>query len=437
MSDIAVTVSNLGKRYRIGPSRPRGELMLREVLANAVSKPFRKLRALRRTVSGAALPVDHIWALRNVSFEVPRGQILGIIGPNGAGKSTLLKILSRITEPTEGRIEIRGRIGSLLEVGTGFHPELTGRENIYLSGALLGMRKAEIDRKFDEIIAFAEVEKFLETPVKHYSSGMYVRLAFAVAAHLEPEILIVDEVLAVGDIAFQRKCLSKIEDVRQHGRTVLFVSHNISAINRLCQRALLIHGGAVVQDGPAAQATSAYLLGSLATTADREWLETATAPGNDIVRLRRVRVRTEDGTTVETADIRRPLGLEMVYDILKPGHTLVPYFSFFNEEGLEVFGTLDLDPEWRRRPRPAGQFTGVAWIPGNLLSEGTLLVGAGIFSVDPYVLHCYEHNAVALHVVDTTEGDSARGDWDGALNGVVRPLLKWTTRFSAASTDYR
>src|ERR1051325_6277626 len=256
--------------------------MLREVLSRIVTVPVRKMAGAGRSLwtrsrraapparTSSARP-DHIWALRNVSFNIEPGQLVGIIGPNGAGKSTLLKILSRITEPTEGRVEIRGRVGSLLEVGTGFHPELTGRENAYLSGALLGMRKIEIDRKLDEIISFAEIEKFADTPVKHYSSGMYVRLAFAVAAHLEPEILIVDEVLAVGDVSFQRKCLNKMEDVREHGRTVLFVSHNMAAITRLCQRAILISHGVIQKDGPAAEVASAYLSSSLRTSAERSW----------------------------------------------------------------------------------------------------------------------------------------------------------------------
>ena len=212
-----------------------------------------------------------IWALKDVSFDINRGEVVGIIGRNGAGKSTLLKILSEITEPTEGRVEIHGRVGSLLEVGTGFHPELTGRENVYLNGAILGMKRAEIERKFDEIVAFAEVEKFIDTPVKHYSSGMYLRLAFAVAAHLEPEILIVDEVLAVGDAAFQKKCLGKMAGVAKEGRTVLFVSHNMPAITRLCERAILLDEGRLLQDGVSHQVVKAYLNAGLGTTAMREW----------------------------------------------------------------------------------------------------------------------------------------------------------------------
>jgi len=253
-----IRVENLGKRYRLGEREPYGTL--REALAAAASAPLRRVRSLakRETESGSKGKKEFIWALRNVSFEVGEGEAVGIIGNNGSGKSTLLKILSRVTEPTEGRAEMRGRVGSLLEVGTGFHPELTGRENIYLSGAVLGMARTEISQKFDEIVAFSEVERFLETPVKRYSSGMYVRLAFAIAAHLEPEILLVDEVLSVGDISFQRKCLGKMETTAREGRTVLFVSHNMSLVMSLCGRALLLNKGRIELDGRAGDVVRHY-----------------------------------------------------------------------------------------------------------------------------------------------------------------------------------
>ncbi len=435
MTDITVRVTNLGKQYRIGDDRHSGQLMLTEVVSRLASAPFHKVvgaaRRLWTPPEDAKVPrspaPNHIWALRHVSFEVPRGQILGIIGPNGAGKSTLLKILSRVTEPTEGRVEIQGRIGSLLEVGTGFHPELTGRENVYLSGALLGMRKAEIDRKLDEIIAFAEVEKFAETPVKHYSSGMYVRLAFAVAAHLEPDILIVDEVLAVGDVSFQRKCLDKMEDVGQHGRTVLFVTHNMQAVTRLCGRAILVSRGAVQEDGPATQVAERYLLSSFHTTQIATWEDPRTAPGTEIVRLRSVRVRDESGHTIDSLDIRRPVGVEMVYDVLEDGHVLIPSYHVYNESGTLIFLTHDVQLDWRGRIRPRGRFTSVAWVPGNFFAEGVLLVSASITTHRPFRNHFTCRNVVAFHVTDTLDGDSARGDWDGHLPGVVRPLLTWTT----------
>ncbi|MBN2304981.1 MAG: ABC transporter ATP-binding protein [Anaerolineae bacterium] len=259
MSDIAIRVDGLSKQYRIGSAQKRYNT-LRDTLSDAFIAPFvRAGRLLRGQATGAAGLTEIIWALDDVSFEVKHGEVVGIIGHNGAGKSTLLKVLSRITEPTRGTVDLYGRVGSLLEVGTGFHPELTGRENIYLNGAILGMARSEIDQKFDEIVAFAEVEQFIDTPVKHYSSGMGLRLGFAVAAHLEPEILVVDEVLAVGDVSFQRKCLGKMGEVAQEGRTVLFVSHNMAAIENLCSRAILLKKGKFISDGPTTDVIATYL----------------------------------------------------------------------------------------------------------------------------------------------------------------------------------
>ena len=259
MSDIAIQVEGLGKLFHIGGLQ-KGHYRLTDQLADMFVSPFRRAGNLIRGRGAGAAELDEtIWALKDISYQIKSGEVVGIIGRNGAGKSTLLKILSGITDPTEGFADIYGRVGSLLEVGTGFHPELTGRENIYLNGAILGMKRAEIERKLDEIVAFAEVDKFLDTPVKHYSSGMFVRLAFSVAAHLEPEILIVDEVLAVGDLAFQRKCLGKMDDVAQAGRTVLFVSHNIGLLQQLCQRGIFLQQGTVHTDGTITEAVDAYL----------------------------------------------------------------------------------------------------------------------------------------------------------------------------------
>ncbi|HEX8161973.1 MAG TPA: ABC transporter ATP-binding protein [Pyrinomonadaceae bacterium] len=249
----AIRFENVSKRYRLGGVHP-GYLTLRETLGAALAAPVRRLA--RRAGGGER---ETVWALRDVNLEIRQGELVGIIGRNGAGKSTLLRILSRVTRPTTGEVEIYGRVGSLLEVGTGFHPDLTGRENVFLNGAILGMKKAEIERKFDEIVAFSEIERFIDTPVKHYSSGMYVRLAFSVAAHLEPEILIMDEVLAVGDAAFQRKCLDKMDSIARGGHTVLFVSHDIGAINSLCERVVLLEGGVVVRTGAARDVTAHYL----------------------------------------------------------------------------------------------------------------------------------------------------------------------------------
>jgi lipopolysaccharide transport system ATP-binding protein len=430
MSNLAIQVGNLSKQYRIG-KRKAPYHSLRETLTHSVTGLPRRLASMfQGSAVGPSGGDDTIWALKDVSFEIERGEVVGIIGRNGAGKSTLLKILSRITEPTAGFAEIRGRVGSLLEVGTGFHPELTGRENIYLNGAILGMRKAEIERKFDEIVAFAEVETFIDTPVKHYSSGMYLRLAFAVAAYLEPEILIVDEVLAVGDANFQRKCLDKMQDVGQEGRTVLLVSHNMSAINRMCSRAVLISEGKIVKDGPSTEVVSVYLSSGLAATATREWPDPTKAPGGKVARLRAVRVRDEDGQITDTVDIRRPVSIEVEYEVLESGHMLLPYIQFHTQDGIMAFESADLDPKWQGRPRPAGRWVSIGCVPGNLLSEGILFASPGLITRDPVSRQFSAREAVAFQIVDTLEGDSARGDWNGNFSGVVRPILKWSTEYS-------
>jgi lipopolysaccharide transport system ATP-binding protein len=325
-------------------------------------------------------------------------------------------------------------VASLLEVGTGFHGELTGRENLYLNGAILGMKRAEIERKFDEIVAFAEVEKFIDTPVKHYSSGMYLRLAFAVAAHLEPEILLVDEVLAVGDAEFQKKCLAKMEDVGQHGRTVVFVSHNMPAITRLCQRTILLGQGGVLMDGPSEEVASAYLNTGIGSTSERVWSDPTTAPGSDVIRLRAVRLRGKDGRLATTVDIREPVGLEMEFDVLQSGHIIIPHFSVHNLGGLQLFTAVETDPDWKGRRRPAGRYVTLGWIPGNYLTEGTLIVGAAANTLNPNVKHFWATDAVAFCVIDSFDGDSSRGDYIGNLTGVVRPMLKWATRFNHQGT---
>jgi lipopolysaccharide transport system ATP-binding protein len=429
MSDIAIHAEQLSKRYRIGKRTGRYDT-LRERITRTVTGPMERWGRRWRGQRATPAPIDDtVWALRDVSFSVKSGERVGIIGRNGAGKSTLLKVLSRITEPTAGSALLHGRVSSLLEVGTGFHPELTGRENIFLNGAILGMRRQEIRRKLDEIIAFAEVDRFIDTAVKHYSSGMQLRLAFAVAAHLEPEILLIDEVLAVGDAAFQRKCLTKMEGVGAGGRIVLFVSHNMPAITRLCERTILIGGGRVLHDGPSHEVVSTYLHTGLGTTAAREWSDGVRAPGNDIVRLCAVRIRGDDGRITDAVDIRQPVTVEIEFQVLKPGYALWPHYTMDNEQGVRVFVSLDQDPAWRRQPRPIGRYVSTCRIPGNLLSEGTMIIGAAVRTEEPQILHFYERDAVAFQVIDSIDGDSARGDYHGPVSGVVRPLLTWTTAF--------
>jgi lipopolysaccharide transport system ATP-binding protein len=388
---------------------------LRESLANAVKAPFRKRKR-----------IEEFWALNEVSFEVQPGDVVGIVGRNGAGKSTLLKILSRIIKPTKGFVEMKGRVGSLLEVGTGFHPELTGRENVYLNGSILGMARREIAAKFDEIVAFAEVEKFLDTPVKRYSSGMYVRLAFAVAAHLEPEILIVDEVLAVGDAAFQKKCLGKMGEVSMGGRTILFVSHNMQAVTRLCTKGIMLADGKIMATGGIEQVVQAYMSGGQFGPAKRAW-ETGCGPGNQIAKLVSARICSESGETAQIADIRKPVGIEIEYDVAAAGHLLVSNYHLYNTDGICVFIAGDIEANRRGISEP-GRYRSTMWIPGNTLAEGTISVGVALSSYNPDTVHFYEPDAVAFEVVDSMEGGSARGEYSGSYPGVVRPIFPWENR---------
>jgi len=438
--NYAIEVENLSKKYQLGELERY--YTFRDTLADILKAPFRKFLSKNHkskssnltpgssslAPNSSSLTPDFIWALKDVSFQVKHGEVLGIIGRNGAGKSTLLKLLSRITAPTEGAIKINGRVGSLLEVGTGFHPELTGRENIFLNGSILGMSRKEINNKFDEIVNFAEIEKFLDTPVKRYSSGMYVRLAFAVAAHLEPEILIVDEVLAVGDASFQKRCLNKMQDESTKGRTVIFVSHNMSAITRLCERTILMDIGHITSDGPSHKVVSNYLQSDVGTKAQRKWTKNSVAPGNDIVCLKAISVRNVDGQISEALDIRFPIEIEIEYYVKKSGNVLVPNLHFYNEDGICVFIAHDCDKNWRRKHRPKGLYKSAVLIPGNFLAEGTIIVGAAISTHDPLIVHFFERDAIAFQVIDSIDGDSARGDYAGHMPGIVRPLLEWSTQ---------
>ncbi len=431
MSEFSIQARGVGKWYRIDHEAKKATyLTLRDQVAKMFTAPFSK-----RTESknGKGSHDNYVWALKDISFDVRPGEVVGLIGPNGAGKSTLLKILTRITEPTTGSIDIYGRVGSLLEVGTGFHKELTGRDNVYLNGAVLGMKKNEIDRKFDEIVSFSEVEKFIDTPVKFYSSGMTVRLAFAVAAHLEPEILLVDEVLAVGDASFQKKSLAKMESVGKSGRTIIFVSHHMPSITRLCERAILLNHGQLMLSGPASEVVGDYLTANLGTSSTKDWIDDRLAPGNDIVRMRSMRIIDQDGKSGFTFDIRKPIGVEMTYDVLRSGYALYPHFTMHNEEEVFLFTSIDTDPEWRGQNRPPGRYVSVAWIPGNMLAEGTMSIGAAMRTEKPHMVHFYEEDAVTFQVVDNADIDTSRVDYVGRMRGVVRPYLEWTTHYVPSS----
>ena len=410
MSTVVIHGEGLGKSYHRGALQQ--STLLRDHLSRMLKSP---LSAFRR-------PKDEtFWALADVSLEVREGEVLGLIGRNGAGKTTLLKILSRITKPTTGWAEIHGRVGSLLEVGTGFHPELTGRENTFLSGAILGMSKREITRKFDEIVAFAEVEKFIDTPVKHYSSGMYVRLAFAVAAHLEPEILLVDEVLAVGDTSFQKKCLGKMGQVSREGRTILFVSHNMAAVKTLCTKAVLMRDGAVTASGMVADVVNDYLLGTVPGASAKEWRDQATAPGNENVRISYVRiVPPEDETTIT---IDTGVLIEIGFDNLREDINLDCTVYLTSSDGVLVFESGHIISSNGDSRHGSYHLTGR--IPPHLLNAGryTLTV---VFGKDQrYVLFRMDE-VVSFEVENTTTG---RGSNMGVAPGIIRPMLSWRHSF--------
>jgi lipopolysaccharide transport system ATP-binding protein len=424
-----IKVENLSKSYRIGVFN-RPHTTFREAFAEAVSRPFKRQHGESKSSNGT------LWALKEVNFRVRPGEVVGIIGDNGAGKSTLLKILSKITVPTMGRTEVRGRIGSLLEVGTGFHPDLTGRENIFLNSAILGIKQAEVRRKFDEIIAFSEIERFIDTPVKWYSSGMYLRLAFSVAIHLDAEVLFMDEVLAVGDVAFQQKCLDRMHEIRKEGRTILFVSHNLAAVTRLCKRAIRLERGRLSDDGAAKEIVNKYLQSKGKVTAQKEWLTLSDAPGGETVRLRRVRVRDEEGQTIESVDIRRPVGIELVYDILQGGKVLLPKIDLYSETGAHLFASFDVVSSWRQQPRDVGRYVSTVWIPGNFLADGNMEVHVSMTSQSrDNSLNVRVAGAVRFQVVDSHDGDSARGDLVGPISGYIRPLLKWDTDFESGNLE--
>jgi len=414
MSELAIHVENLGKQYRIG-QRPAAYTTLRETISSAFSLPGK---------GDGNKDDSKFWALRNVSFDVQKGMVLGVVGRNGAGKSTLLKLLSRVTDPTEGWAEIHGRVGSLLEVGTGFHPELTGRENISLNGAILGMKHAEVQQKFDEIVAFAEVEQFIDTPVKRYSSGMYLRLAFAVAAHLEPEILVVDEVLAVGDAEFQRKCLGKMSDVARQGRTVLFVSHNMSAILRLTEETLVIEKGNLALRAPTPQAVDYYLSKGFSQEGQRTWLADEIPSDAAPFKPISIRVKNPQGKIVDTLRSTEPIVIEIEYVLDEPVTGLRVGMYLLSMRGEYIMTSFDTDnPDSfdKFAVRKAGRYVSRCSIPADSLNEGRfmLAVNASTFRVRRYF---NDEQALTFNI----DAAGAPGmHWPEPRLGPVRPRLNW------------
>lgn len=423
----SISVKNLGKRYRIGAAQTKFHYgMLRDVLVDSLTAPIRFAKSLAGGSGNGSSPKNNnfIWALKDVSFDLDEGKVLGIVGRNGAGKSTLLKILSRVTEPTEGTVSVRGRVGSLLEVGTGFHPELTGRENIYMNGAILGMKRAEIDRNFDEIVDFSEVSQFIDTPVKRYSSGMYLRLAFAVAAHLEPEILVVDEVLAVGDAEFQRKCLGKMSDVAQQGRTVLFVSHNMSAILRLTQEAIVLKKGQLIKRAPTAEAVDFYLSSGQAESGERVW-EAEEVPANSApFKPIALRLKDRTGKVVDTVRSTEPVTVEWEYQLEAPltGLRVGMYLSTMRGEYVfTAFDTDDAEQYEQFGARQSGRYISRCSIPADFFNEGrySLGVNASSFGVRRYFM---DENALSFNV-DISGAPGTQ--WPELRHGPIRPRLDW------------
>ncbi len=418
MSDIAIRVEGLGKRYRIG-APAMNYRTLRDSVVEAARAPVRWLRGARSNGD-----LNAIWALKDISFSVNQGQVLGVIGRNGAGKSTLLKILSRVTDPTEGIGEIHGRVGSLLEVGTGFHPELTGRENIYLNGAILGMRRSEIERNFDEIVDFAEVGPFIDTPVKRYSSGMYLRLAFAVAAHLEPEILVVDEVLAVGDAEFQRKCLGKMSDVASQGRTVLFVSHNMSAVLRLTQETIVIEKGRLGLRAPTPEAVDYYLSQGYSQEGQRIWEPDEIPQEAAPFCPKSIRLVNMHGDVVDTIRSVEPFSIELEYELEAPITGLRIGVYLLSTRGEYIFTSFDTDEADRFEKlgtRPAGRYVSRCTVPADFLNEGRFVIGINASS---YRVQRYFQDEKALTF--TVDAIGAPGmQWPEPRMGAIRPRLDW------------
>ncbi|MBV9069152.1 MAG: ABC transporter ATP-binding protein [Acidobacteria bacterium] len=418
-----IHIENVGKRYQLVSERAAYST-LRESLVGSFMKSVDRLRG-----RGEPRADREFWALRGINLDVVPGERLGIVGVNGAGKSTLLKILSRITEPTEGRARLYGRVGSLLEVGTGFHGELSGRENIYLNGAILGMKHAEIARNFDEIVAFAELGRFLNVPVKRYSTGMYMRLAFAVAAHLQPEILIVDEVLAVGDAAFQKKCLGKMSEVSQNGRTVIFVSHNMAAVQNLCSRVLWMAAGRVVEDGEPARVIGNYLKTTLTTMSQQLWADPVSAPGNDRVRVRRASIVPAVAEFEDHFTVRTPLRIEFEYWNLLAGTPLEIAVIIRTEEGYPIFSTSS--GRWTEQSVPAGLYRSSFEIPGDLLNDGVHRVELNIRRNERQLV--YRLDDILIFDVLDSAGDRI-GSF-GKSAGAVRPSLAWQTTLVEEQLD--
>ncbi len=408
-----IEIRNLGKQYGLSSKMPY--MSLRDWLSGSV----------KNMMGTSGKQKQKFWALQNIDLDVLPGERIGIIGRNGAGKSTLLKIISRITPPTEGHATIHGRVGSLLEVGTGFHPELTGRENIYLNGSILGLKKTEINRQFDEIVEFSGVSQFIDTPLKFYSSGMQLRLAFSVAAHLDPEILLIDEVLAVGDIEFQRKCIGKMEEVsKKQGRTILFVSHNMDSIRNFCPTTILLSDGHIITKGSTEQVIAEYVSKHLQTRTEKSWSKDSNA-GHNQVFLSRAYLHNESGTMISRFDTTEKIGVTLEYEVLKEDSVFTHGINVFNQENVNIFNSHDVVSPLRTEKRKKGRYRASAWIPGHLLPEGLFTLGVALFLPNPVDILIHEQEALVFEVFTDFTKHSARGNYADEFPGIVRPLIPW------------
>jgi lipopolysaccharide transport system ATP-binding protein len=442
---VAISVQNVSKRYRLG------EISRGQLLADIHRWWMRRTAhpTAREESFSDAEPKERgdFWALKDISLDIKEGETVGIIGANGAGKSTLLKIISRITAPTTGLVRIKGRVGSLLEVGTGFHPQLTGRDNVYLNGAILGMSRSEVKSKFDDIVAFAGLEQFIDTPVKRYSSGMYVRLAFSVAAFLEPEILIIDEVLSVGDQKFQEQCTERMRQIINDGRTLLFVSHGAGLVRDVCGRAICLKQGAMLFDGDVDEAFDIYADSQETksdesreqalevperaddeTTGVRKWHDLSTAPGDDTVKLHAVRVVDYYDRTVDIVSTAQSLTIEIEFIVLAEGRFLQPVLQLADDFGNTLFWSTDTDPELRRTPREKGRYKSSMFVPHDLFAPGTIIIHVGIVQIVPeFVSHANATDVLSITVIEDPSENSVRGGYNGPVPGIIRPRMKWST----------
>jgi lipopolysaccharide transport system ATP-binding protein len=408
-----IQIRGLGKKYQLADVQPY--LALRDVISNSVKNIFNR----------GNHKVKEFWALQNIDIDIQASDRVGIIGRNGAGKSTLLKILSRITPPTTGSVLLHGRVASLLEVGTGFHPELTGRENIFLNGSILGLKKKEIDQKLDEIIEFSGVEKFIDMPLKHYSSGMQLRLAFSVAAHLEPEILLIDEVLAVGDMEFQKKCLGKMEEVsKKEGRTILFVSHNMDTIRRFCSTTILLDKGNIIEKGDTERVINEYVSNHLQTKAKMQW-ENGISSYNKEILLHKAWLHNENGDLLSRFDTTEKIAITLEYEVLKDDILFTHGINLYNQENLNIFNSHDVTSGLKDQKRKKGNYKATAWIPGDLLPEGMFNISIALFLSNPVDILIHEHNALSFEIYTNFSKLSARGNYADVFPGVVRPLIEW------------